>query len=355
MTSYFSQLLRQTGLQLAPETPLPPMSSGEPGDTTAPLDVDIQRTIEPQLQPSIDPAPSSTTLNPEATVVIPQRPVGTEATEPDWSGPNEAATEDGPRPDAAAPLDIATEDGPQPDAAEPVDVAAEDGPQPDAAEPLDIAVEDGPQPDAAEPLDIAVESRPVDSQTRAPAVHGQKEAVDEATFHQATDLVVRTVELTPAVPAAQPKQDDRPQTPMSPAASQGPSLGDGEAGPQDAQPTQRRGATLDEVREWVSTTPTAADRQDSGVTAERPEERATLSVAPLPETGAVSNPLAERQRQTRTEVQDLHLSIGTISITLEEPPNAQEAAAHSLPKQTARPLAQSRGFSRLSRHYLKIR
>lgn len=108
-------------------------------------------------------------------------------------------------------------------------------------------------------------------------------------------------------------------------------------------------STLKEVREWVAGTPVPGSKEllkSKEGKGKNMDERPPAFVPPFP---------GPRESQQRAEpgVQDYHLSIGTISLTVEGP---QEDTRRKEPPETGRGSAPEREAdgSRLSRHYIRI-
>jgi hypothetical protein len=112
-----------------------------------------------------------------------------------------------------------------------------------------------------------------------------------------------------------------------------------------------------QVREWVAATPSggdADDHSDSGI--------ANHSSGRIPSSSMESNtsrgdPLKHagaHQQYLETENQELHLSIGSISFTIEEPAGESQRRERTRVGRDTTPV-RDRGSSRLSRHYLRIR
>lgn len=108
--------------------------------------------------------------------------------------------------------------------------------------------------------------------------------------------------------------------------------------------------TLRQVQEWVA----APQAEETGIPKDQghyqPTGTNSLSAVRNDQQGSTTTP----QQQLDVEHQDFHLSIGAISLTIEEPSNpvqAPERQQVSLRKE--RPADASR--SRLSRHYLRVR
>ncbi len=127
----------------------------------------------------------------------------------------------------------------------------------------------------------------------------------------------------------------------------------------DNQPAREQTwrTTFEEIREWVAETPV------EGI--EGIHNRNTVKIIdvereapPLPDQGLTSaasqpRPIEPRQRK-EPEVQDFHLSIGTINLTIEEP---QKEIQRSEPLQTrrSRESIKENNSSSLDRHYIRIR
>jgi hypothetical protein len=112
-------------------------------------------------------------------------------------------------------------------------------------------------------------------------------------------------------------------------------------------------STLKEVREWIAGTPVPGSKEVKG---ESMDEGAPSFLGEKPGQGPVPPFPGPRELQQRAEpeVRDYHLSIGTISLTVEGP---QEDTRRKKPPKTGRwgtPGREADG-SRLSRHYIRIR
>ena|GEM_PF-1273973 len=117
-------------------------------------------------------------------------------------------------------------------------------------------------------------------------------------------------------------------------------------------------STLKEVREWVAGTPVPGSKEllkskegkgknmDERPPAFLGEKQGQGPAPPFPGPG-------ESQQRAEPEVRDYHLSIGTISLTVEGP---QEDTRRKKPPETERGSAPGREAdgSRLSRHYIRI-
>ncbi|MEW6417489.1 MAG: hypothetical protein AB1480_05130 [Nitrospirota bacterium] len=108
-------------------------------------------------------------------------------------------------------------------------------------------------------------------------------------------------------------------------------------------------ATFKEVREWVAEKPDEdigeLHKSDTFKTPSLPDQR-LLSM--IPEQGRV-----EQQETEKPEIHDFHLSIGTISLTIESPQKGIQSYKPVQIRRDKRSIKEN-GFSRLSRHYIKI-
>jgi hypothetical protein len=118
--------------------------------------------------------------------------------------------------------------------------------------------------------------------------------------------------------------------------------------------------TFKEVREWVAETPDKdieelsksntfnktidAKGAESGIPSL--SDQRLLSTIPEPGYG-------EKQEKEKTEIHDFYLSIGTISLTIEEPNKEIQSYKPVQIRRDERSMKES-GFSRLSRHYIRI-
>ncbi len=118
-------------------------------------------------------------------------------------------------------------------------------------------------------------------------------------------------------------------------------------------------ATFKEVRGWVAETPDEdigelhksdtfktidAKGAESGIPS-LPDQRLLSMIS---EQGHV-----EQQETEKPEIHDFHLSIGTISLTLEEPQKEIQSYKPMQIRRDKRSIKEN-GFSRLSRHYIRI-
>lgn len=116
--------------------------------------------------------------------------------------------------------------------------------------------------------------------------------------------------------------------------------------------------TFKEIREWVAETPdkdiaetherdTLKTIDAKGIMGESPSLTDQRLLSPIPEPG-------QREKQEeKTEIQDFHLSIGTISLTIEEPQKEIQSYKPVQMRRDERPNKEN-SFSRLSRHYIRI-
>jgi len=115
--------------------------------------------------------------------------------------------------------------------------------------------------------------------------------------------------------------------------------------------------TLKEVLDWVAATPSTHDSEAHPQGDNQIEDFGQHPVAanPAQPSFAVRPLMTEASPAPQPEVHDFHFSIGTISLTIEEPKSeiAPIRPQRAAPEQPA-PLA-TNGASRLRRHYLRIR
>ncbi len=177
------------------------------------------------------------------------------------------------------------------------------------------------------------------------------------------------------------------KTPVSRFDEIGVALDAGRDG-EEATPPVAWHTALREARKWVSATPLmqeAIERQEVGLNSELSDENKLYSVdraTPLMEEAVErqdvglnseisdkgklysveratprvghADPIVSSEQAPEPESQEFHLSIGSINLTVEEPPSETE---HRAPQQISaeRTPARERGRSRLSRHYLRAR
>lgn len=101
---------------------------------------------------------------------------------------------------------------------------------------------------------------------------------------------------------------------------------------------------LQEINEWVSAVP-APDET---------ENEARLAVLPIEKTAFAPREPAERSPTGADNLQEqnLNLSIGSITVVVEEPENRSNIAAQNQSRAAQKPASEKREFSRLSRYYL---
>jgi hypothetical protein len=121
-----------------------------------------------------------------------------------------------------------------------------------------------------------------------------------------------------------------------------------------ASPLEIQQILLREVRQWVSDSPTAESiEQAENVSEKRDEVRAII--APIEQKAVVmSETLKESvaENAEKLQEQNFSLSIGNISITVEEPENKLQTEVVSQNRTTAANQTEKRPYSRLSRYYL---
>lgn len=116
-------------------------------------------------------------------------------------------------------------------------------------------------------------------------------------------------------------------------------------------------STLREVREWVAETPDREEtRNRTASTIDRTASTIDIErVTPdsLDRREMMSSQPTEPRQKEELGIHNLHLSIGTITLTIEEP---QQTVQPSEPRRrTARKTTQERTPSRVSRHYIRMR
>ena len=114
---------------------------------------------------------------------------------------------------------------------------------------------------------------------------------------------------------------------------------------------------LEEVREWVSGTPIEGIeeiyKRDAVKTIDLNREMSLFPDQRLTSITSQPRPI-ESQKGEESEIHDFHISIGTISLTIEEP--EKEIQSHKpLQIRKERNSMQESNSSRLSRHYIRIR
>ena len=122
-----------------------------------------------------------------------------------------------------------------------------------------------------------------------------------------------------------------------------------------------RQALLEKVREWVAETPVESERADlkdgdqsSGQEPGATDERMS-AIHGEDALSTAFHPRSTESRQSEApEIQDLHLTIGTISLTIEEPQRENWNDEPLRVERQKKPARES-GSSRLNRHYIRIR
>jgi hypothetical protein len=112
-----------------------------------------------------------------------------------------------------------------------------------------------------------------------------------------------------------------------------------------------------QVREWVAAKPSggdADDHSDSGILNRSSGRITSSSMESNVSHGDPSKPRGAHQQYLETENQELHLSIGSISFTIEEPAAENQRPERARVSRDTTPV-RDRGSSRLSRHYLRIK
>ena len=110
-----------------------------------------------------------------------------------------------------------------------------------------------------------------------------------------------------------------------------------------------RGVTFKEAKEWVAGAPDQSNEESEFVKKIRLKE---------PET-VISEQIYDRRDshtlvKTEPDIQDFHLSIGTISLTVENPQSEPQALNNPSARGESKAAPES-GSSRLCRHYLRVR
>ncbi|MCP4403239.1 MAG: hypothetical protein GY801_38765 [bacterium] len=116
---------------------------------------------------------------------------------------------------------------------------------------------------------------------------------------------------------------------------------------------QIRQVTLKDVREWIAGTPDKEEARNHEVALETINiERTTMDSSDRKELPAPQ--LRESYQKEEPEIHDFHLSIGTISLTIEEPQKAIQT--YEPPRRSREEKSgQESPSSRLSRHYIRVR
>jgi len=120
---------------------------------------------------------------------------------------------------------------------------------------------------------------------------------------------------------------------------------------------------LKDVREWVAGTSyfnnekirsgDSIETDDAGIAAPRKENRAPAASYPAASYPVASYPKPVEQRGIEgPEIKDFHLSIGTISLTIEEPQKGTQGMEP--PRMIKAESREQKETSRLSRHYIRI-
>jgi hypothetical protein len=115
--------------------------------------------------------------------------------------------------------------------------------------------------------------------------------------------------------------------------------------------------TLKEVREWVTEGPDGKigeiQSHDVGKSEKADKEMPTFTTKKVTPPAFYQRPSVSLQRN-EPEINDFHLSIGTISLTIEDP--QKDVQDKKVPQiKTERKSVKESNHSRLSRHYLRIR
>jgi hypothetical protein len=112
-----------------------------------------------------------------------------------------------------------------------------------------------------------------------------------------------------------------------------------------------------EINQWIAApTGTEVNLSESETRAALDEELERTSLVERDAHTASEFSRGQARERERLEQHDLSLSIGSISIVIEEPPQTQPqqfAPAPPAPTRASRDASGSTGFSRLSRHYIR--
>jgi len=297
MSDYFSRIIQQTGIPIARDTPW-----AESPRSGAPAAAEFAEALEVDETRVINPPPSSDEMGFSDTApveFVADEPVAQSESTDARAGftvpqPSEAGSTDG----------IPQQQGESP-------------PDPSDALPAEPLLE-------VEATVVEAENRPADLREPPEPIAGHADTAAPPVPVEAPPLREIRVErlVEPALP-------NRVREAASAVAA--------------------RSSYLRAVREWVAEAPAPGEEVPTGVESGTAEAAASWAESPRP----LSAQPVDRWTKTESEMQELVLSIGSISVTVEEP--RDDAARAEMPARPARPAAREPELSRVSRHYLRVR
>jgi hypothetical protein len=289
MTQYLSRLLHQTGLQFAATSvegsTAPPaiINTGEGADTNAPLELDMQHTIEPQVQRSAGETAHGNVPTSDTSAVVSQVTAGT---------PTVGEQVD------QSPLDDARSEVSRHTAAiESTDTAEDVGPSATLLRDPETRVREGALDEGARRPQAEFEPPTV---TLDHDEHSQKRALDEGVRRPQAEFEPPTITLG---------HDEHSQKRAQPVIDRPPASPGGDDARLDAPTMRPRPTTLDEARAWVGAESDAADGEITVAHTERQEDVDGPRVTPQPAGAPEYRSVGERQQETQTsppETQDLY-------------------------------------------------
>jgi hypothetical protein len=332
MTGYFSRLMEQTGISAGHGVRSAPKTLVEPWATetniVAPIDLEHTRLVEPQQNDAA--APNSPELASELSISSIENPA---ELQPGNKVPK--VTDYLPEPEKPR------------EQSEPLEEREFIVRDVDATSPRGTMA-------ARESLEVQVMTE-TDASRDPPSVTVQQGApgADETI-----ESVVSREDERPASSDPTPKQNERPasghRTPKQALTRQPtPTRRPDQKSRDRMDQTEAWQGAVKEIQEWVAETPVVNDAEAQNRV--RSETEVTRPNFPLVERErfAASNPnRVAPSPHEEPETQDLHLAIGTISVTVEEPRREIEVRSSDDQVQESPNVANDER-SRLSRHYIR--